>query len=209
MNKLTLTITLIAITASTSFGQETRDKLNFGLKAGLNFSNIYDSQDDKFTANGKLGFAGGAFLTIPLGKTIGIQPEILYSEKGFKATGTILGSTYDLNRTTTYIDVPLLFSIKPVSIVTLLIGPQFSFLVKEKSVFSNSATSIEQEKVFNNDNVRKNTFCLTGGIDININKFIVSARAGYDLQNNNGDGTSTTPRYKNAWYQATVGFRFF
>jgi hypothetical protein len=33
-------------------------------------------------------------------------------------------------------------------------------------------------------------------------------RGSWDLKNNNGDGTSTTPRYKNVWYQATVGYRF-
>ena len=27
------------------------------------------------------------------------------------------------------------------------------------------------------------------------------------IQNNNGDGTSATPRYKNVWYQATIGLR--
>jgi len=28
------------------------------------------------------------------------------------------------------------------------------------------------------------------------------------LQNNNGDGTSNNPRYKNEWTQLSVGFRF-
>ena len=30
-----------------------------------------------------------------------------------------------------------------------------------------------------------------------------------DIQNNNGDGTSTTPRYKNVWFQGTLGFKFY
>jgi hypothetical protein len=45
-------------------------------------------------------------------------------------------------------------------------------------------------------------------IDFNLNQFVVSGRAGWDLQKNNGDGTSTNPRYKNVWYQATIGLKF-
>jgi hypothetical protein len=45
-----------------------------------------------------------------------------------------------------------------------------------------------------------------GGVDVNVGKVIIGARAGWDIQNNNGDGTSTNPRYKNAWTQATIGF---
>jgi hypothetical protein len=36
-----------------------------------------------------------------------------------------------------------------------------------------------------------------------MNNIVIGARAGWDLLNNKGDGTSTTPRYKNMWYQAT------
>jgi hypothetical protein len=92
--------------------------------------------------------------------------------------------------------------------VTILAGPQFSFLLKEKNVFQNSLASVEQEEVFKNDNVRKNIMGFTGGLDLNFQNITLGLRANYDYQTNNGDGTSTTPRYKNAWYQATIGFRF-
>jgi len=46
-----------------------------------------------------------------------------------------------------------------------------------------------------------------GGVDINLVNIVLGARVGLDMYNNNGDGTSTTPRYKNVWAQATVGFR--
>jgi hypothetical protein len=48
---------------------------------------------------------------------------------------------------------------------------------------------------------------LTAGVGINMGPATLDIRANFDLQNNNGDGTSTTPRYKNAWYQATLGIR--
>ena len=181
--------------------------MNIGLKVGANYSNVYDSKGEQFTSDAKLGLAAGAFLDIPLGSFLGIQPEILFSQKGYKGKGTVLGSSYSLTRTSNFIDVPLFLEIKPVSFLTLLVGPQYSYLLKQKDVFDNGALTFEQEKVFNNSNLRKNILCFVAGVDINLSRVTVGARAGWDIQNNNGDGSSTAPRYKNAWAQATLGFR--
>ena len=208
MKKLILMTVMTAVVAGKTYAQQTRDALSFGLKIGSNFSNVYDSQGDKFTADGKYGLAAGAFLSLPLGKFIGIQPEVIYSEKGFKGSGAFLGSNYTATRTTTFIDVPILLAIKPASFLTILAGPQYSFLIKQENNFTSSLAIVDQQKIFDNDNIRKNVLGLTGGVDINLSSFVIGARAGWDVQNNNGDGTSTTPRYKNAWYQATLGFRF-
>ncbi len=212
MKKTILLIVAVASIVNRISAQEIiitdlRDKLMVGLKIGANYSNVYDSQGEEFNTDAKFGLAAGAFLAIPIGKYLGIHPEVLFSQKGFQATGKIIGNTYDLTRTLGYIDVPLLFAFKPSQFLTLLAGPQYSYLVNQKDEFANSSTSFQMEQEFENDNVRKNTFCFLGGIDFNIKHVVISARAGWDIQKNNGDGTSTTPRYKNAWYQATIGFR--
>jgi hypothetical protein len=184
------------------------ERLTFGVKGGLNLSNVYDTKGEQFDADAKFGFVAGGFISIPLGKVIGVQPEFLISQKGFQATGVLLGAPYSFTRTTTYIDVPLLFAIKPFELLTLLAGPQYSYLQVQKDVFGSATTSVDQETQFKNDNIRKNTLCFTGGADLNLDHVVLGARLGWDLFNNNGDGTSTTPRYKNVWYQATIGFRF-
>lgn len=211
-----ITIILTSVTAlsvSNSMAQENttdfRDKLSFGLKAGINYSNVYDSKGEEFKANPKIGLAAGMFLAIPFGKYLGLQPEVLLSQKGFSATGRILGGTYKFTRTTTHLDMPLFFAFKPSEFFTIMGGPQYSYLMHQRDVFANASTSIAQETEFENDNIRKNTLCVVGGFDLTMKHIVLSARAGWDLQNNNGDGTSTTPRYKNAWYQATIGYRFY
>ena len=209
MKKIILIIVTITFMADIISAQDNstdlRDKLQFGLKGGVNLSNVYDTKNQEFNADFKVGFAGGAFLAIPIGKYIGFQPEILFSQKGYKATGTFLTIAYEYTHTTSYVDVPLLFAIKPSPLVTLLAGPQYSFLVKQKDVFTSGNFNNTQEQEFEND---KSVLCFLGGIDINLDQFVLGARAGWDLQNNNGDGTSTKPSYKNIWYQATLGFRF-
>lgn len=185
-----------------------RNQVTFGLKAGINFSTIYDSKDEEFESEAKMGFAGGAFLAIPLGTYLGIQPEVLYSRKGFKSTGSTLGSEYEFTRRTNWLDVPLLVAIKPSSTLTILGGPQFSWLIDEEYDFDNELISGEVGREFENDDLRDNILGLTGGIDLTLGNVVISGRIGWDLKENNQGEASTTPRYKNTWLQFTFGFRF-
>lgn len=186
---------------------DTRSNFVLGAKLGANLSNVYDSEGEDFVADPKLGFVAGGFVTIPLTKLFAIQPEVLYSQKGFKGEGTLLGSSYSYERTTDYLDVPVYFAFRPIEYLSIMAGPQFSYLLKEKNEFKGAINST-QEEAFNNDNIRKNTFALIGGVDVNIDKLVIGARAGFDLKENKGDGTSDTPRYKNYWYQLTLGYKF-
>jgi len=202
MKKAIIMIALVAfattsLKAQTTTTTDNRGKLTFGVKAGTNYSNVYDSEGEDFVADGKFGLAAGAFVVVPLGKIFGIQPEVLYSQKGFKSTGTFLGTNYEMTRTTDFIDVPILISIKPVEYVSLLFGPQFSFLMKQTDDFTGGSLSTSQQDEFDNSNLRKNIFGLTGGVDFNIDHLVIGLRGGWDVKNNDGDGNSTTPRYKN------------
>ncbi|HMG15409.1 MAG TPA: porin family protein [Saprospiraceae bacterium] len=182
--------------------------LHIGAKAGFNRSNVYDESGDGFVADAKYGFAFGGFLTIPLGPVIGLQPEVLYSEKGFTGSGRFLGGTYNFTRTSTFIDVPLYLQLKIAPSVSILLGPQFSFLTKTKDVFHDGSISIDQENDFSNDNLRKNILGASGGLDIYFSQLVISARVAWDLQQNNGDGTSDKPRYRNVLMQLTAGVAF-
>lgn len=200
---------LTVVITSLTWTVKAQDGVTVGLKVGTNYSNVYDSKGEDFEADAKFGLAAGAFVSIPFGRYLGIQPEVLFSQKGFKGTGTMFGSSYDLIRTTNYIDIPLLVALKPISSITLLAGPQFSFLMKQTDKFSNASSNLQRETEFNNDNIRKNTLCFIGGFDLNFDHTVIGLRAGWDLSNNNGNGTSSTPRYKNVWGQLTLGYRFY
>lgn len=214
MKKIILLLLTVTLVSNFSFAQDElridyRERFMFGLKLGANYSNVYDSQGESFQANPKFGLATGIFIAIPINIIFGLQPEVLFSQKGFQANGSFLGSPYNLTRTTNYIDIPLLFAVKASSFVTILAGPQYSYLISQKNVFKNATTSIEQEKEFDRDPIRKNMLCITGGLDVTLKHIVIGARIGWDIQNNRGDGTSTTPRYKNTWLQATLGYRFY
>jgi hypothetical protein len=188
---------------------DSRSEFHFGVKGGLNLSNIYDTQSEDYNTDGKFGFVAGVFMAIPIGELLGFHPEILFSQKGYKATGTYMGIIdYEFKRKSNFIDVPLLFAFKPIEQITLVAGPQYSYLIKQTDDITSGDFTDQQVKDFENDNLRKNILCFLGGVDINLNNMVLGARVGWDIQHNNGDGTSTDPRYKNVWYQATVGFKF-
>lgn len=207
-------LTLVALMSATAMvsaqsGEtDNREEFRFGFKAGANFSNVYDSKSEDFDAEGKLGFAGGVSLSIPINKYFGVQPEVLFSQKGFKGSGTMFGFDYSFKRTTSFIDIPLQFALKPSEFITILAGPQYSYLLKQKDEFNSSLFSDSQEEEFDNDNIRKNIFGFVGGVDINIKHIVLGARVCWDLTDNHGDGSSSTPRYKNVWLQATLGYNF-
>ncbi len=211
INKLTGLIAMFIFTIATvnaqGFDLDRREKFEFGIKAGLNISNVWDSEDEEFRADSKPGFAGGLYLGIPIGQYFGIQPEILLSQKGFRGSGTLLGTSYSFVRTTTYLDIPLQIQIKPTHYLTFVAGPQFSYLLNQKDKYTFGSNSTEQENEFENDNIRKNILGFVAGFDIIYSHLVFSGRAGWDFQTNNGDGTSSTPRYKNQWLQFTIGLK--
>ncbi len=204
-----LIFAVILLIANNIYAQDSdnddRKKLKIGAKVGFNYSNVYDTEGEEFDADAKIGLVIGGFVSIPIGEYIGIQPELLFTQKGFSSTGKVLGFNYDLTRTTYHLDIPILFALKPSPYITILAGPQYSYLIKQNDNFDNPISNFDIEKEFDNDNIRENTLCFLGGFDLNLNNFVIGARVGWDLFNNNGDGTTTTPRYKNTWVQLTFG----
>ncbi|WP_395052951.1 porin family protein [Flavobacterium sp.] len=210
----TIALTLTLLAGTLGFAQDSsipssdsRQELKFGLKAGVNFANVYDEEGEDFVADGKTGFAAGAFVSIPLGQFIGFQPEVMYSQKGFKQSGSVLGQNYEFKRTSSFIDIPLQLQIKPLEQLTFLVGPQYSYLLDTKDEFNNSSNTTTQPDV-NSDNYKKNIFGFVVGADVNLEDFVISGRAGWDISKNDTDGNNTEPRYKNQVIQLTLGYRF-
>lgn len=189
--------------------REAKRSLVLGVKAGLNRSNVFDEQGLEFVAGAKTGFAGGVFLAVPFGGFLGVQPELLVSQKGFASTGRTATGVYSLERTSTYLDVPLQVQLKPFRFFSILGGIQYSYLLSQKDRFTYGVNAEEQKREFENDNIRKNILGLVTGFDINIRHLVLSGRASWDLRANRGDGSSYTPRYKNLLIQGTVGIRFY
>lgn len=99
-----------------------------GVKGGINISNVdTDIQDISDLADSKTGFVGGGFATFGLGDLFALQPELLYSQKGFKAEE--LGQTAELG--TNYFEIPV------------LLKAQFQLAMLRPAVYAGPVVSFE------------------------------------------------------------------
>ncbi|WP_242693446.1 porin family protein [Sabulibacter ruber] len=107
----------------------------FGIKGGLNYSNLSGDLKDEERFNNKVGFNAGVYFNAPvIGDFFSIQPEVLYSNKGYKfddkVETTLLGEEYRYEGSANfnYIDVPVLARIKAGGLF-FEAGPQVSYLL--------------------------------------------------------------------------------
>lgn len=185
--------------------EDNREKLQFGIRAGASYSNVYDERNDDFIADGKIGATGGILLSIPIGKYLGFQPEAMFVQKGFSGDAVYSGKPYSLTRTTNHIDFPLQLKFNPAKNFSLLGGPQYSFMLSRKDEIDGGQLTLVDEDFIKNDKIQENIFGLIFGLEFNFNAVTVTGKAGWDLQQNNDDGASVTPRYKNQWLLFTLG----
>ena len=114
MKKLILGVFAVFF-AITSYAQG----IDFGIKAGANFSTLTDATGLK----NKTGFHGGLFLGLKFNDKIALQPELLYSQQGAEFD---MGKI-DLN----YINVPVVVKYYLVQGLNIQMGPQFGFVVDD------------------------------------------------------------------------------
>src|SRR5690349_10362918 len=106
--------TLVLGLALLAAGQASAQNFHLGVEGGANFNNFIGSDvSANSLTDSRLGFVGGAYLTLQFGNSFAIQPEILYAQKGGKNTSN---DTYQLD----YLEVPVLLKL---SLGTPLINP--------------------------------------------------------------------------------------
>jgi hypothetical protein len=176
-----------------------------GFKGGLSIATIIKTNDNNFSTGSLLGFNGGAVLQLPIGHVIAIQPEVLFSQKGYRASGTT-PADYDYRRYLNFLDIPILLRINLSKQFGIVVGPQYSYLLSTHTNFKSGDVGYEQTVNNENNNIRKNIFGGVIGADVNLNRnLFIYGRYTIDFKNNNGDGTSSTPSYKNQVFQFGVG----
>ena len=132
MKKLMLS-NLLVLCALFSFAQ-----VNFGLKAGVNFSSFTGS--DASGSSTLTGFHAGGLVNIPISSMFSIQPELLYSGEGAKETGTS-----DNKLSLGYINIPVLvqYNSSPDQGIYAETGPQLGILISAKEKDAGVSTDVK------------------------------------------------------------------
>ena len=124
MKKIILTIAIASLVSFSSLIHA--QGIGVGIKAGANFAN--QSITDISTES-KTGFLGGAYVVLAFSEKWAIQPELLYSSQGSELPDlTTTSITSEFN----YMSIPVLLRWKPISLLSIEAGPQFSVLLDAK-----------------------------------------------------------------------------
>ena len=207
-----LTFILLLGFLATAKGQENevRNRLALGLKGGVNFSNIIRTGDNDFDTDYTTGFNAGIFVNIPLLDRLSIEPELLFSQKGYETADNGLFADRTFKQTTNWIEVPLKLKVLITPTFNMVLGPQFSFLTKTTNEFDGDFAQVEQTEYEDDaDKFKKNILGGTIGFGVDLTDHLsINGRYAIDFQRNNEDGSSDIPEFKNQSWMLSLGIKF-
>ncbi len=132
MGKRILAILILASFSGLCFAQTA----SFGLKGGLNIPKVTGADVGVYMNNveSNKGIAAGAYVSIGLLPNISVQPEILFSQKGFKISYDFFGTTHEGTLRINYMETPVLAKLSYGAIVKpyVLAGPYFATKIGTK-----------------------------------------------------------------------------
>lgn len=180
--------------------------LGFGLKAGLNFSEMTNHVPTLRGGEKATGFVGGAYARAGI---LGffVQPEVLFSQRRGAFTSTVDGTA--VTNTLSYIDVPVLVGYK-LLFARLNFGPNFQFLTGAKQ----DANSASKDPNFSKSNYNSSAVGFQAGVGVDVMKLSIDLRydanfgsLGKEIVNSSGQNIDYSTRA--SMWQLTLGFRIF
>ncbi len=175
---LVAALLLVGFSYTSVIAQETSTR-RFGVKGGVNFSNLYnkDSESNKM----RTGFNLGVFAKLPVTSMVAIQPELYYTTKGSEVTynnafvdGT---ASFDVN----YLELPLLAVINITKNFNFHVGPYAALMITGKTKNESNVNLFNFEENIDVDDFNRLDAGIVAGIGIDFGAVGLSARYNYGL----------------------------
>jgi hypothetical protein len=183
---------------STCFFVNAQEKLGIGIKVGQNFSSVNSVAVDRHSAS----FQGGVTFQVGINDKISLVPEVLLSQTKLSTNPSIIDvlgdnrynpETYHLS----YLMVPLLVQVKPISNLLLQAGPQYGILIDQRKDGKENALLAFQ----------KGEFSFVGGAKVNLGGFFVYGRYVVGLQDISA--LQDQAKWKTTQWQLGIGMSLF
>ena len=199
MKHLFVSMFFLILTATT-YSQELRPHypISGGVLGAMNYTQFRITNVSTIDYKNDMGYAFGAWLNFPMGRTFSFEPQVQYSLLNYTlaapASGVLQGSI-------SYISVPVFLKLHTGSKMAILLGPQFDFLNAVKDNNSN----------FKNADFKKNSTALTGGLEFFPHSGVqIYGRYIYGIDNMDATGNpNTVAKYYNDGFQFGIKFRLF
>lgn len=208
-------LVFLSMGAGQAKAQENNPGPNFGIKGGLNFSQLYVDQPEAQDENMKVGYHFGVFAKVPITSFLAIQPEVLYSNVGSKITyggsdfenffGIEPGEVrFNLN----YIQVPIALAIN-IGPLNVHAGPYLAYLASANiKDLKTSDLNANDVKELNRDDFNAFDYGAVIGVGFDVRNLTIGARYNYGLREvgKSGLAGSLTNDSKNSAAQIYIGF---
>jgi hypothetical protein len=191
MKRIILALTVVVISLGTASAQG----FHLGAKAGANLSKVRGSS---FKEGFDLGYQLGGFAEIDFSKSIGVQPEVLFSQTNTtytSQTSSIYGNAFQGEKKLNYLSIPILLRINASKLLTINVGPQYSILMNQNDNLVQNG-----QQAF-----KSGDFSLVGGVQLNLNPLKIYGR--YNIGLSNINDINSQDKWKNEQIQLGVGLR--
>lgn len=159
---------------------KTTDAPSFGIKGGVNMSNLYvEDVDDEDVL---YGFNLGVFAEVPITNFISVQPEVNVTTKGSEVRYDNAFAEGSTKFRLTYIEAPLMLRANVTRGFNLQFGPYVGYLVNAKITDENADGDVTDEDDLNEDDLNRFDFGLAGGLGFEFGGMVgIGARYNYGL----------------------------
>ena len=193
MKKIILSSLVLILISAGSYAQA---GFRLGIKGGTNLTQLSGQSFD----NGfKSGFQLGGFMEIDFSKSIGIQPEVLFSETNTRTSSNLGSVLTNMNSNQdvklNYLSIPVLLRLNANKMLTFVVGPQYSILINPHE------TTLQNGQ----DAFKSGDFAMVGGLQINLSAFRIYGR--YAVGLNNINDISNQDSWKSQQIQLGIGIK--
>ena len=176
-----------------------------GAKGGVVFADLPNFSDEmEVSTSMRTGLTAGGFLTWSTSGGFGVQPEVLYTQKGVELDEPGVSASIEMS----CLDVPVLARYTFGSGATrgyVFGGPSFNFKLDAKAK-SNFEGQDEEEDI--DEDVESFEFALVVGAGVEFGHFLIEGRFAEGLTNLVKDDEGMEEALKNRTFAILAGFRF-
>ncbi|MFA5817117.1 MAG: porin family protein [Bacteroidales bacterium] len=180
---ITISLLLIFITHTPCEARKLQERNTpcFGIKGGVNFSNLYT----KDASNAKMltGFNLGMFGKLPITKHIAVQPELYFTTKGAEVAYNSLFVNGTARFHLNYVEVPLLIVVNITDNFNIQVGPYGSYMISGIVKNESNINLFNFEQNIDTHDYNRFDAGIAVGAGIDIGAISLGARYYYGLTN--------------------------
>ncbi len=196
-------VLMVATCAVVAWSSPALAQSGAGVMLGINWAKLHFSGTDVIQPDTRTGLAAGLFVLTPVAKSVHLEMDALFSQKGAKLTDGGATTTIAVD----YLDIPVLARVSAGSGPTkfaVVVGPSFGFKLRAHTKVGTSGQTVDTDI---GPEVSSFDFGFVIGAGIDAEKFLLDGRYQWGLSNANKTEFATADTVKNRVLSVLFGIR--